>query len=684
MAPVAKEATSTTEEAVSESDSEDANELRTLVGIELVRETQDEVVGLQVSLVQTQEQLQRALMELDRSIVAFEHSENKVQHLSHDKTALQRSTELLKKQVEEIENMYESDMQASIQLFDQNQSLKKMFGLTATVKLSGVELDAFDKEAQAAFASTIGAKVGVEASQITITSISDKGGDTAIAFKVSTASSPTAEQSSALSKYLQDNSPSGFKHHLNAKCAHITVKTIKVLAPITLITHPSAEEDAFIDAANQRQAELDDRGAAVAAKVEEANAAQHAAKELQAQAEQAMKAATNDEERAAAAELMKQAEDRQKEVSRMKADALHEQKMVLEAIAAQDAANEERAATQAIEKRKREAEERLKAKQRAIAEAEAAGTYSVEELTAMQAELADLETEAEAVKAAQQALQRDLEAAARQKQVELELKARELKEQAESALLNATTDEERAAARRLMEEALHHEDLAGEASKRVNEIQTVAKIHNKSAAEREKEGHSLGSIMRQRLTMLRALRTIGHDDEEGAQRSRLELFGLSKSEMDEEEHKLKEISALGRKEVGDFDDADTLPEMHELHDKADKNAGADPGTSKLKMRVKLAGLQSNTLSLLASNADKIPEDEEETNGGLLWTPDAMTITEGLELTGQRLKGMGKHSSMMKELIGEMDSLRTQISTLEGAHFLLLASLLFCTFVCLVC
>ena len=97
----------------SDSDSSDPGDWdnRTLVSLDMLRECQGEVVALQVNLVQTQEQLQRSLMEMDRSIAAFEHQETKATHLGGEKMELKRRNALLSTQLVELEKMYKKSVE---------------------------------------------------------------------------------------------------------------------------------------------------------------------------------------------------------------------------------------------------------------------------------------------------------------------------------------------------------------------------------------------------------------------------------------------------------------------------------------------------------------------------------------------------------------------------------------------
>ena len=117
--------------------------------------------------------------------------------------------------------------------------------------------------------------------------------------------------------------------------------------------------------------------------------------------------------------------------------------------------------------------------------------------------------------------------------------------------------------------------------------------------------------------MVKALQSLGHTGEE-SERRRLDAFGLNKARQDEERRKLREITARNAREANhnpnahpnanpnygnareanEFDDEDVMPALSDLHGEVDPDAGAAPGQSRLKMRVKLASLQQKTIQLL--------------------------------------------------------------------------------------
>lgn len=93
------------EESTSDCESVVSDDGPVLVDIALLKETQAEVVQLQVNLVQTQEQVERGVMELERAIVAFEHSEFKVAKFQREACENEHLIAMLQMQIAKMEEI---------------------------------------------------------------------------------------------------------------------------------------------------------------------------------------------------------------------------------------------------------------------------------------------------------------------------------------------------------------------------------------------------------------------------------------------------------------------------------------------------------------------------------------------------------------------------------------------------
>ena len=304
-------------------------------------------------------------------------------------------------------------------------------------------------------------------------------------------------------------------------------------------------------------------------------------------AEEAMMRATNDEERAEAARLMKEVQDAEDRNRERQLKAEHDAALVREAARVEADNARERGAAAAAAAARAEADAAVDEMKRQLEEAEKRGSGG-DELAKLKADLAKAEKEREKVSEQQKELELRHRQDALARQAEIEEQARKLKAEAELLMSTATTDEEKAAAKRAMEAANAKAELAKVQAMRLEEL---------GFAEQAREEDPGGAS--NPLATIKALRTIALWEGENmadALRNRMELLGLSKEERAQRD------KLMARK--NNDEDSDEVP----------ADAASIPISRKMQMRMKLASLQQNTLTLLQDHEQPKP------NGGLLWTP----------------------------------------------------------------